>query len=243
MWLNESNRLHYPGWLRSFDQPAGGIWRFSASSRAISASSPRRVRRIKCFTHHSDARPSFARMAFGLSPGSRFDPVVADERLRARSVRLGSNSHRIAHRWAILRDPSQQRPSVRLIPAVHIRPPPPMQRARRCRLGRSPRGVSIRCGRNVGTFRAFARHRLRVPIADASGLAVKECPCPTRQRLKKGAGQYAKPAKGTMEFGRAGLSKSDRALPTEVESHEGFGAQGDEERLYARSLRTRPGDC
>jgi hypothetical protein len=29
--------------------------------------------------------------------------------------------------------------------------------------------------------------------------------------------------------GRAGLSKSDRALPTEVESHEGFGAQGDEE--------------
>jgi len=29
--------------------------------------------------------------------------------------------------------------------------------------------------------------------------------------------------------GRAGLSKSDRALPTEVESHEGVGAQGDEE--------------
>ena len=29
--------------------------------------------------------------------------------------------------------------------------------------------------------------------------------------------------------GRAGLSKGDRALPTEVESHEGVGAQGDAE--------------
>jgi hypothetical protein len=28
--------------------------------------------------------------------------------------------------------------------------------------------------------------------------------------------------------GRAGLRKSDRALPTEVESHEGVGAEGDE---------------
>ena len=34
---------------------------------------------------------------------------------------------------------------------------------------------------------------------------------------------------GHQGVGRAGLSQSDRALPTEVESHQGVGAQGDEE--------------
>jgi hypothetical protein len=46
--------LHHPDWLRSFAPTSRRNLAFSASSAAISASGPRRVRRINCFTLHSD---------------------------------------------------------------------------------------------------------------------------------------------------------------------------------------------
>jgi hypothetical protein len=86
---------------------------------------------------------------------------------------------------------------------------------------------------DVGNFRAFVGHRHRAPIA---GRHLVQPLGNVHVQQTKYARTQNPPKPHRVR--RAGLSKSDRALLFEVESHEGVGAQSGEES--AVSKRKRP---